>query len=112
MALHKDWIAEAAKELAAMFSFGTGRDSYVTDEQRQGVAEHYAMIIANHCPMKPNVAYMPVPRCESCALWKPRDDKDTGWCGLRELSQAKLWPEMYDGIITANDFGCVQWKEK
>lgn len=46
----KDWITDAATELASHFSFGNGPDSYVTDEQRATVADNYATIIRRHAP--------------------------------------------------------------
>lgn len=109
----KDWAAAAAIELASHYKHGSsGPDDYVTDEQRDNVAAAYLEIIEKHCPFEPDVAYMPVPRCETCNLWTPRVDLDAGQCGLREKSSAKLWPEMYDCIITTADFGCVQWEAK
>ena len=59
--MNRDWIADAAAELAGHFSFGPGPDSYVTDEQRANVAKNYAAIIEKHCPMERDVAYMKVP---------------------------------------------------
>ena len=46
------WITRAANELASHFSFGSGPDNYVTDEQRQNVTDNYAAIIARHYDMK------------------------------------------------------------
>jgi hypothetical protein len=114
MTVIKDWIAEAAKELASHFSFGVGRDNYVTDEQRQGVANHYASIISKHCPLKPDTAYMPVPRCETCKHWERgvfEDSKEPshgGTCFNPEL-------QAFGGgqtIETGEVFGCVQWEAK
>lgn len=34
--MSKDWIRQAAEELASHFSFGGGRDNYVTDEYERG----------------------------------------------------------------------------
>jgi hypothetical protein len=55
-----DWMTAAARELASHFSFGGGRDSYVTDEQRENVASNYRTIIARHCPLRPDVTYFPL----------------------------------------------------
>lgn len=46
-------------------------------------------------------------RCDGCNLWSVIDGK-TGFCGLRELGVG-MWPEMYDGIVTEADFGCVRF---
>jgi hypothetical protein len=100
MAIVKDWAQEAAKELASYFSFGAGRDSYVTDEQRQRVADSYRTIILKHCPMQPDVAYMPVPRCESCGHFtKHIYESDYGSCGYLNRPVYK-------------NFGCVERKER
>lgn len=124
----KDWIAEAAKELASHFSFGGGRDSYVTDEQRTNVENNYATIIRVHCPFKPDVAYMPVPRCETCAHWHgPQQHSNGRAAGVGERSahhgvsrfrirgqctEPTISPEQMDEFMTLPDFGCVDWKEK
>ena len=88
-----DWITEAATELASHFSFGSGRDSYVTDEQRANVAKHYAEIIVKHCPMAPDTAYMPVPRCKTCRHWGQINKGDSGLCDYANTSDTKrkLW---------------------
>lgn len=94
----KDWMTEAADELASHFSFGGGRDSYVTDEQRSNVARNYAAIIAKHSPFKEGVAYMPVPRCETCVHY------DNGRCN-------EVRPHI-GRLRVAPDFGCVRWEAK
>lgn len=66
-----------------------------------------ADIIAKHCPFKPDVDYMPVPRCETCAHWRP-DSELTGGC-MRVTIQGKVG--IFYFSTTAN-FGCVDWKEK
>jgi hypothetical protein len=113
----KDWAQEAAKELASYFSFGPGRDSYVTDEQRQRVADSYRTIILKHCPMLPDTAYMPVPRCETCKHWDldTVTSVNTAECTLPTMV-ARV---MYDGgekinfrMRTQHDFGCVRWEAK
>lgn len=67
--------------------------------------------------LQPGVAYMPVPRCDSCQHWEPRDgdgDDGTGhcWFHTERHGEAKMYPDMYDAIITTADFGCVQWEAK
>lgn len=58
--IQNDWIKDAARELASHFSFGSGPDQYVTDEQRKNVADNYAAIIARHSPFEPDVAYLKI----------------------------------------------------
>jgi hypothetical protein len=83
MAIVKDWAIEAAVDII---------DHVRTGSTLEWVAEK----IHKHCPFKPGVAYMPVPRCDSCQLWGKYEPGD---CPVI------LGP-------TAADFGCVQWKEK
>jgi hypothetical protein len=59
MTMMEPWIIKAAAEIASHFSFGSGRDSYVTDEQRATVTICYADIIEKHAT--PTV-------CERCQL--------------------------------------------
>lgn len=83
-----DWIDNAAKELASHYSWGIGRDDYVTDEQRTNVANNYAKIIRNYQPVPP--------RCDSCAHWT---EMPSYWGRCKQLV-----------ITTPPDFGCVQWR--
>lgn len=92
----KEWITSAAKELASHFSFGCGPDSYVTDEQRQNVADNYASIIVKY-----------VPRCETCRYWASH----TGECTAISINAPKM-PRGSLLLITTADFGCVRWKGK
>lgn len=54
-------------------------------------------IIAKHCPFKPDVAYMPVPRCETCRYMDPR---------------VSLPLCLKLNLAVTRDFGCVQWEMK
>ena len=59
--------------------------------------------------------YMPVPRCETCALWAPDNARGNVGVCMKARSNSldqKMWADMYDLIKTTKDFGCVQWKEK
>lgn len=69
-----------------------------------------ARIITDHCPLKLDVAYMPVPRCESCVHFEidPSYINPSGRC-----KEASVWSDCNDyTIYVSADFGCVQWKEK
>jgi len=80
------------------------------------------MAIVKDCPLKPDVAYMPIPRCETCAYWKTRDgiqECDRAIEGTYILDQSELRFYVYTnddpsgvGLATRADFGCVEWKAK
>lgn len=94
-----DWIQTAAREIANAIN----PTPFV-------VVQAYG-IIARHSPMKPNVAYMPVPRCVACIRWtRHTEDPEIGVCSLRDAPDSKMWPEAHDAIYTEPDFGCVQWE--
>lgn len=59
-----------------------------------------------------DIAYMPVPRCDGCAHWRPNEDRSRGACGRANAEDTKMWAELYDAVLTEPDFGCVQWKAK
>ena len=61
MAEVTDWVKDAADEIAKYWRFGSGRDSYVTDEQRALISHNLQEVINKHCPFKPDVAYQVVP---------------------------------------------------
>lgn len=101
MAVVKDWAIEAAVDII---------DYVKTGSTLEWVAER----IHAHCPFKRDVAYMPVPHCESCAHWRHMH-ANQGGCGYAnngEDIERRLWADMYDDVVTSADFGCVQWKEK
>ena len=83
----KDWTAEAAREIDEMGS---------SDESAGWVRD----MIIKHCPFKPDVAYMPVPRCDSCKHWTPHGN-GYGDC-----------PTVQNDHGTSADFGCTQWEAK
>jgi len=85
-----DWMTEAATEIAA----GIVLDANITNT-RAGLRS----IIARHCPLEPDVAYMPVPRCETCRHW-------TDWGSCEKLP----WNDGH--VRTEPDFGCVKWEAK
>jgi hypothetical protein len=99
----KDWMTEAAKEMHVESALGVrpylGR-------------ERYREIIAKHCPLKPDTAYMPVPRCETCKHWRPYPpnamSRPAGDCAsITIYSEQGTRP-----FGTALDFGCVRWEGK
>jgi hypothetical protein len=91
----KDWIADAVQKI---------NDEYprvLRDCNDQTPLPWLFAVIREACPFKPDVAYMPVPQCETCAnyrtslLHKPNE----GYC------------DMLVSFVTA-DFGCVRWEAK
>jgi hypothetical protein len=103
----KDWAQEAAEEIKA----AQGPDMDLCWRLNAVLIRE---VIVKHRPMKEDTAYMPVPRCRSCAWWSPRGEGDppTGWCNIENSLGNEIWTELYDRIVTTEDFGCVQWKEK
>ena len=64
-------------------------------------------------PFERDVAYMPVPRCESCARWTRKTGRG-GTCGLACDDDVVPIPVLVTAgpLLTREDFGCVQWKER
>lgn len=59
------------------------------------------------------VAYMPVPRCETCAYWHGgAEGSNESSDGRKTCIEPTISPEQMDEVMTLPDFGCVQWKEK
>jgi hypothetical protein len=52
-------------------------------------------------PEDSSVAYMPVPRCETCSEWNVSQNYTYGGHKCKALS-----------IVTDKDFGCTLWKAK
>ena len=98
----RDWKADLIEDLA----------TFPTNSMwPQMVSE----AIDRHVPMKEGVAYMPVPRCETCAnwTWRPAAQARDGICDMTK------WPDGMriatdcgeNTIVTSADFGCVEWKK-
>ena len=108
MAFVQDWVIAAAREIASHWSFGSGPDSYITDDQKHHIASNFAAMINKHCPFEPDVAYMPVPRCDQCKHWTPiLIGAQAGRATGRGLCNALSPP-----LVTDDSFGCVQWGAK
>ncbi len=92
----QDWIADAVDEVIRCYPYATVYDA-----------------IVKHCPFKPDVAYMPVPRCETCAHWERAEYPRPGVHPAGRCLNKVVWHQ-YDkaDIFTFEDFGCVQWKAK
>lgn len=89
-----DWTIRAAKRIGDIF-FNMSTPS---------IEESIARIISANCPFKPDVAYIPVPRCETCKNFiverMPSEIYRVGSCKVLAI-----------GYITP-DFGCVRWEAK
>lgn len=66
-------------------------------------------VIESHLPFKKDIAYMPIPRCDTCKHWTHRGIRD--YCGhpaLRLRDSLLFVPP----LETTGNFGCVQWEAK
>lgn len=60
MTIGKNWIRDTAEAIAQQWTFGPGPNHYITNEQRQTIADDLQTIIQKHCPFKFDVAYQEV----------------------------------------------------
>ena len=99
-----DWAADAAKEISSE------QHGWCDASIGEGTI---AEVIVKHCPFKPDVAYMPVPRCDGCKHWAPLKEPDHTWSDCLVLSTGTVVSTEGDEVIqTRKDFGCVQWEAK
>lgn len=84
MAVIKDWIEAAAVEIRS--STGNIENTEINH------------IIEKHCPFKPDIAYMQVLHCETCAYYRSSPNIK-GHC-------------RYLSITVLPDFGCIRWEAK
>ncbi len=109
MAPLKDWMVEAAVTIS-QYQLSIGGPL---------IGGEILKVIKEHCPFKSEVAYMPVPRCETC-LYFYQDGtrgKDRGECSLQNGDVpnriGKVASDCGDWtILVEADFGCVQWETK
>ncbi len=89
---------------------------YPRDGEGFALCHHGRRIACAECvdeEEQEQAARAPVPRCETCACWEQFERRlEHGVCGKARAGDGKLWADMYDAIITAIDFGCVQWTAK
>lgn len=97
--MSQDPVSAAAAAIADLCDLGP--------EGQRAVAD----AIYEHVPFTPGVAYMPVPRCESCRHWKQRAAKE-GECYRPALEGALMCPPGLAPMLTAAGFGCVHWEAK
>lgn len=99
----KDWARSAADEICD--------EVYETSGPGTGISsDEMVAIIVKHCPLKPDVAYMPVPRCDLCARWKRH--RSSLLMGRVAAGDCRGIERFAAINATREDFGCVQWKER
>lgn len=110
-----DWVIAAAREICLTF----GKTSYEGDEPNFLVLNMVRGIIERYSPFKPDVAYMPVPRCDGCKHWSRWiEGEPNGSCELTKdawqtENKAKFYAEGgYVRVDTEANFGCVQFEAK
>ncbi len=129
MAVVKDWTLAAAEEI---YHGGEHGEHLDTDP------DIIAAVIGKHSPFKEGVAYMEVPRCQTCAHWdiEHKGHWDAHECKFLSqdfccsgrivqpdpatphdpCSSVYLPPEFNGGatgggsVETRPDFGCNEWK--
>lgn len=110
MATSERWSLEALKIAAQILDSLDEID--LIDANAAETKQRIASTIEQHCPFKEGVAYMPVPRCATCARWHD-ENVGRGICELpNDNAGESMFPEMYDNIVTSSNFGCVEWKAK
>lgn len=97
-----DWALTAAEEIV--------KTSYPEDVLPIHKAIFVYNTIRRHCPFEPDVAYMPVPQCDSCHYWRPGPDA-YGACNLSG-SGSEVYGGAGEDIRTLPGWGCVRWKAK
>lgn len=99
MAVLPNWKINAAQTIA---------------EEPEGhhLVERIVTILDLHSPFKDGVAYMPVPRCDSCLHWDNigSANKYHGVCRLSDHDPASLAVTLR--MNTHACFGCVSWSPK
>jgi len=93
----KNWMREAAREIEAkldIYGDVTGSEQEIGD------------IIAKYSNMKPDIAYMPIPRCETCMYHSVLHDSKE----LQHCRYIRSYVPLHG--LSGEPFGCVAWKEK
>lgn len=99
-----DFATEIAEELVALSGYAPDCD-----------IQRWADIIRKKWPLKEDVAYMPVPRCDGCKHWALDSVyiRRIGICAMQNSSEGQVSSDCGDyTIMTESDFGCVQFEAK
>lgn len=53
-------------------------------------------------------------KCENCKCWSKQPSRPDGWgfCNKPSDDDSLIATTLYDGILTAPSFGCVQFEAK
>ncbi len=95
-----DWVQVAAASIHDALRWWTWNEWNPSNiEKSESVIR---TIILQHSPFKDGVAYMPVPRCETCEHWSGGSRSDGVCAKVIQLN----------GMLVPKDFGCVKHKEK
>jgi hypothetical protein len=74
------------------------------------------MTVAPPFVLKPDTAYMEVPRCDGCRWWKESLMPGRGPCAMsmrRDGGLSVFMPDQRPGQVwTRADFGCVQFEAR
>jgi hypothetical protein len=72
--------------------------------------------VINAGTMKPDTAYMEVPRCDGCRFWRPSIVAGRGPCAMslrRDGGLSVFMPSLQQGQVwTSADFGCVKFEAR
>jgi hypothetical protein len=102
----KDWVLDAAIEIRDMME-GIPLER---DHDEMPSADQIRDIINDHCPFKPDTAYMIVPMCETCARWERH--KMASELGIAKTGNCHINGRYASINATRLDFGCVKWEAK
>ncbi len=113
--MNRDWMQRAVEQIcwdAKLVVFGITPEAQAA---QRTIFNNVRAAIEKECPFQKDVAYMPVPRCDSCAHWmKPILPVIYGEC--RKLSYQEFpQPCSTDEdncFQTIADFGCVEWEAR
>jgi hypothetical protein len=114
MAVVDDWAAKAVELIAIEPDrHKPGQDTDFGLVRSEHWKQRIVRIITEHYPLKPDVAYMPVPRCSTCRHWHgAAEGSNETSDGRRTCVEPTIGTDQMDEFMTRPDFGCVQWEEK
>jgi hypothetical protein len=92
-----------------LYYFNDSGHTIVTDDPKLG---RWMRAEDVNAMFEVGVAYMPVPRCETCKHWGPfTDGSGAKECRKVHALDTKI-RAAYEELMVADDFGCVQWEAK
>lgn len=97
-----DWISKAAERIHREYP------KILRECNDQTPLPWLHAVIREAAPFQPDVAYMPVPRCDQCKHWG-MPLKNVGVCVKQELKVPTIGKML---LSTSANFGCVMWEAK